>query len=402
MRQIEAGASLSRTLSKGKKPKLSSPPLDVVLLRHLGNDFGRDNGLDEEVSRLELAEGYLVLNDVVAEHHAGLVSIDDGPFALVVAANDGKAVGIGVGCYDEVGIEFRAEFHAKGHGLSVLGIGADHGREVAVDDHLFGHDVNVLEAPAAQAKRHDDATRSMHGAVNNVEVFLAKDDVLVNHGFLDGSHVVEVHLAADNLDEVGVALEFHILDFNLVHLVDDARVVRREHLCAILPISLVAIVFLRVVAGRHVHTCLCAKLTDGEADLGRGTKALKEIDLDSVGREDVGNGFSEETAIVAAVVTDHNAESLLSWEGFQDVVRKALSSHADDILVHAIGSSAHNAAQTARSELQTLIKSIHEGCFVLILHHFADFRFGFCIIIRRIEPCLGLCFAIFNQLYVHN
>ena len=242
----------------------------------------------------------------------------------------------------------------------------------------------------------------MHGTIDDVEVFLAQDNVLVNHGFLDGSHVVEVHLTADNLDKVGVALELHIFDFNLVHLVDDARIVRREHLSAIFPISLVAVVFLRVVAGRHVHACLCAKLTDGKADLGRGTKALEEIDLDSVGREDVGNGLSEETAIVAAVVTDYDRQSLLSGESLVNVICKALSGHADDVFVHAIGSSAHNAAQTARSELQTLIKSIYEGCFILILHHFADFRFGFCIIIRRIEPCLGLCFAIFNQLYVHN
>ena len=207
----------------------------------------------------------------------------------------------------------------------------------------------------------------MHSAIDDVEVLLAQDDVLVYHGFLDGSHVVEVHLAADNLDEVGVAFELHILDANLVHLVDNARVVRSKHLSTVFPIGLVAVVFLGVVAGSDVHAGLCAKLTDGEADFRRRTKALEEINLDAVGREDVGNGLGKEATIVAAVVTDNNAEALLTRESLVDVVGKALRSHADDVLVHTVGACAHDAAQSTCTELEVLIEGINEGSLVLVL-----------------------------------
>ena len=216
------------------------------------------------------------------------------------------------------------------------------------------------------------------------------------------SHVVVVHLTTDNLDEVGIALELHILNLHLVHLVDDARIVGSKHLSSIFPISLVAVVFLRIVACCYVHASLCAKLTDGKADLGRGSKALEEIDLDAIGREDVGNGFSEETAIVATVMTDHNAQALLPGESLINVIRKALSRHTHDILVHAVCASAHDAAQSTCSELQVLIESIHKGSLVLVLHHCLDFLLCLLVIVGRVEPSLSLSLAIFDKLYVHN
>ena len=42
--------------------------------------------------RAEFAEFLHIIDDVVAIHHAGLVAVDDGPLAFVVAANDGEKV----------------------------------------------------------------------------------------------------------------------------------------------------------------------------------------------------------------------------------------------------------------------------------------------------------------------
>ena len=52
---------------------------------------------------------------------------------------------------------------------------------------------------------------------------------------------------------------------------------------------------------------------------------------------------------------------VLTREGLEDVVGEALSSHTNDILVHAVGTCAHDTAQTTSTELQVLIECINEG-----------------------------------------
>ena len=170
--------------------------------------------------------------------------------------------------------------------------------------------MDVLESPAAQCFGNDDAAGSVQRSIDDVQVLLAVDDLLVNHGFLHGLQVIPVHFAADDLDEVGVALELHVFYLHLVHLIDDTRVVGCQHLCAVFPVSLVAIVLFRVVGGGDVHAGLSSELPDGEGDFGRGTQALEEIDLDAVGREDVCHGLGVFAAVVAAVVTNDHAEVL--------------------------------------------------------------------------------------------
>ena len=98
----------------------------------------------------------------------------------------------------------------------------------------------------------------MHRAIDNVQVLLTQNHILVDHCFLHSLQVVPVHLTTDDLNEFLVAFELHIVDGNLVHLIDDALVVRSQHLCAIVPISLVAVILLWVVASGDVHTCLAA------------------------------------------------------------------------------------------------------------------------------------------------
>ena len=87
----------------------------------------------------------------------------------------------------------------------------------------------------------------MHGRINDVEVLLTVDDVLVNHSRMYGCHIVVVHFATYNLDKVLVRLELHVLNSHLVHFLDNACIVRSQHLCAVAPVSLISVVFLRVV-----------------------------------------------------------------------------------------------------------------------------------------------------------
>ena len=90
-----------------------------------------------------------------------------------------------------------------------------------------------------------------------------------------GSHIVEVHLSSDDFNEVPVGFKLYVLNGHFVHLFDDARVVWCEHLCAVFPVGLVAIVFLRVVACSDVHSSLCSQLSDGKRDFRRWAEALE-------------------------------------------------------------------------------------------------------------------------------
>ena len=127
------------------------------------------------------------------------------------------------------------------------------------------------------------------------------------------------------------------------------------------------------MGSRHVNAALCAELTDGERDFRCWTQALKEICLDAVGGEDSSYGLSIHASVVATVVTDDGGKVLAAWEGLEHVVGKALCCHTYDILVHAVGSRTHDAAQSASTEFQYLIECVDESCGIWIVKHSLNF-----------------------------
>ena len=83
--------------------------------------------------------------------------------------------------------------------------------------------------------------------------------------------------------------------------------------------------------------------------------------------------------MVAAVVT-HDNTWLTVGECLVDVIGKALCGLSNDVDIHAIGAHAHDAAQTACAEFQTLIEGVDEGCLVLCFEHSLHFCLGLCVI----------------------
>ena len=117
-----------------------------------------------------------------------------------------------------------------------------------------------------------------------------------------------------------------------------------EHLCPVRPISLIAVVFLGVVRGGDHYAALAAKFTNSKGYLGRRTKALEEIDLDAVSREDLSGDTCEDVTIIAAVVADSYRDLGEGSESLLEVVRQTLRSSSDGVAVHAVGAYAHNSA----------------------------------------------------------
>ena len=147
------------------------------------------------------------------------------------------------------------------------------------------------------------------------------------------------------MDELRASFEADIFGTcDLIDLNDCVAVMGSEHLCSVRPISLIAVVFLWVVRGGDHYATLAAKFTNSKGYLGRRTKALEEIDLDAVSREDLSGDACEDVAIITAVVSDSYRDLGEGSESLLEVVRQALCSGSDGVAVHAIGAYAHDSA----------------------------------------------------------
>ena len=233
----------------------------------------------------------------------------------------------------------------------------------------------------------------MHSRINDVQILLAVDNLLVDESLMHGSHIIIVHFTTNDFNLIPIGFKLHIGNRYTVHLVDDTLVVRSQHLSTISPICLITVILFGVVTGCNVHSCLGTQLTDGKRNFRCRTQALKEINLDAIGREDVCYCFSKQARVVATVVTYHYTQSFLTGESLQYVVGKALCCHTHDVLVHAVGSYAHNAAQTTSTKFQILIESINQRRLVVSFEH--CFHFTTSLFIKsRGQPFLGTCFAL--------
>ena len=376
---------------------------DVVLGRNFLDEFGCYDGLHHKLIALHLSLCLTVHDDVVEENHASLIAIDKHPFPLIVLAGHTHTVGIGVAGHHDVGIELLGQIKRHGECLSILGVRALHGGEVAALHHLFGNGVNVFKAPHLQSLRNEHHTCAMQRSVNNFEILLTGDASRVDGEFLHFGEINIIDFLTDNLDKSGIAFKLDVSHTHFVHFVDDTLVVRSQHLRTIVPISLVSVVFLRVVAGGENDTALTAEMTDGKRHFGSGTHVIEQVDLDAVGREDVGRSLSEETAVVAAIVSHHHCDLLQVLEVLVEIVGETLCGSSHGVNVHAIGSGSHDAAQTSRTEFQGTIERIDEGRFVVSLDH--CFHFGLCcfVIQRRVHPLLCHFCALFDEFLIfHN
>ena len=242
----------------------------------------------------------------------------------------------------------------------------------------------------------------MHWAVNNVQVFLAQNNVLIYHSLLNSLQVVPVHLTTNDVDEFLIAFKLNVLNLNLVYLVDNTLIVWSQHLSTIVPICLISVILTWVVRCCYVYTCLASELTDSKRNLWCRTQTLEQVNLDTISRENISYCFSKHTSVVTAVMTYYN-RTLLTRECFQDIVCKTLCSHTNNVLVHAVGTCAHNTAKATCTKLKILIESIDQRCLVSIVKH--SLYFLTCLLIKGgRKPFFSPCLALSNQLCIvcHN
>ena len=230
----------------------------------------------------------------------------------------------------------------------------------------------------------------MDGGIDNLHVVILLVDLGAERQGVDVLDVGSIHVFADDLDQVGIALELdvaHVLDG--VDVVDDVHIVGSDNLCTVIPVGLVAVVYLRIVRGSDVHTALAAQATDGIAYLGSGARSLKQIDLDAVGAEDVGYRLGKQAAVVAHVMANDNRDLRQIFEILLQIVGKALGSAAHGVDVHAVAASTHDTAQSTGTKLENLVERFHKFGLVLVIEHCLHLGAGF-LVITLTEPRLGL------------
>ena len=86
------------------KARIAVAHLDMVLIGNLLDNFRGNDSLHNEVVWFHLTRLDAVGDDVIEEKQASLVAVDKHPFALIVLASHAHAVGIGVGCHNDIGV----------------------------------------------------------------------------------------------------------------------------------------------------------------------------------------------------------------------------------------------------------------------------------------------------------
>ena len=88
-------------------------------------------------------------------------------------------------------------------------------------------------------------------------------------------------------------------------------------------------------------------------------------------------------------------------EALVQVVRQTLGRCTYGVDVHTVGTYTHNAAQTARTELQVFVEGLDQLVLVRIFQH--SFHFCLCLgIVCRSQPLLGFGSHFLNQSFIFH
>ena len=116
-----------------------------------------------------------------------------------------------------------------------------------------------------------------------------------------------VDFRTDDFNQVFIAFEFDVAGIaDLVYFGDRVTVVRSDHLCTVVPVSLVTIVFFRVMRSCQDDTALASQFTDSKRHFRCRAKVFEQVHFYTVSREDICRDFGKLAAIVTAIMADNN------------------------------------------------------------------------------------------------
>ena len=136
-------------------------------------------------------------------------------------------------------------------------------------------------------------------------------------------------------------------------------------------------------------------LAHGIAQKGNRMQAVIDVDMDAVGGQDFCSYLCKCSAVVPAVKR-HAYAAVSPRHILENVVGKPLGGHRHDIFVHAVGTDAHDAAESACPEFKVAVERILKPGRVSF-HKSSDLVLGFLVIVS-VKPALG----DFSEIPFHN
>ena len=346
--------------------------MDTVLLGNYSCHAGGNDGAHCAGILRQSAGGLLCLDDIVQKQNAHLVAGNGG--VSIAGTNHGAdTVSVGVGTDDQVGADLLCQVNCQVEAFGILGVGADNGGEIAVNNHLLLNGIDVLDAKAAQCFGNQLVTGAVEGSEDDLE-FVCNfcDGISVDSLGHDVCKECLVSLFAQHFDQAfgHCLVKVHGLkageDIDSFHLLCNFCCRLGRQLSTVRPVYLVTIVFLGVVACGDVDTGSTAIMNDSEAQFGSGTQCVKEADMDAVCSHDAGSLASKVSTVETAVVCNSDALLLGFLTLSADNICKSLSSVADNVDVHVVQAQLHGAAKAGGAELQRSEETAFDFLFIVL------------------------------------
>ena len=142
-------------------------------------------------------------------------------------------------------------------------------------------------------------------------------------------------------------------------------------LCAVFPICLVSVVFLRVVRSGNIDARYATKLAQSKGELGGGAKRIEQIYFDAICGKNRSRSFGKGLRIQTAIASD--CHTVIGATFANDQIGKTLCSVCNGMNVHCIESGFHSAAQTGGSKRKSAREA--QSNLIFILFNGAKFCF---------------------------
>ena len=334
---------------------------------HVGGDDGGDGGgvLGQLTALLLLGE------DVVQQHAADLVAVEQAGRAVGGHAGDAHAVAVGVGAHAQIRAQLLLHLECQAERVALLRVGNAHGGEVAVRQLLLGNHVDVLHADLVKDAAHRDVAGAVQGGVDDLQILAHLAGQLgIDGQLLHGGDVGVVHILADVIEQSRVEgrllVHGHGLGVGgLRDAVGDALDGLGRHLTAVGPVGLVAVVLLRVVAGGDHDARDALQVADREGQHRHRAQGFKQEHLHARSAEHQRGLLGEHVGHVAAVIGDGNA-LVLAVGGGEDVLGQRAGHAAHVVDIQAIGAGAQHAAHAGGAEFQFAVKAILDLCGIVL------------------------------------
>ena len=342
--------------------------LDAIFLRDCRDHVARDDRRDGDRVFRHGAVRDAAAADKIKQNDAHLVAGDEPVAALAVRHGRAAAVTVRVGADEDIGMHTVAVLQAKLHRLPDLGVRVRAGREMAVRLLLLLDDGHVPDPELCRQLFDAFQSRAVERRIDELQI---RDPRTV----ADALSIDRVHKCVQNLVRnipdrprgEGRAKPGNLCARKIIHAIqqlDHALCRLRRHLAAVGAIDLIAVIFRRIVAGRHADAKPAVQMAHRKAQRRHRLQPGIEIGRDAVRGKHRRRLAREDIALDAAVVADGNRLRQIS---LVQIRRDRLCGTADDIEIHPVRPGAEDAAQAGRAELQIAVKRV--GDLLLVALH---------------------------------